>query len=138
MVSGCELRAELPATLQASEALCLKFREWSRDRVSRSGGFIAELLVREALVNAVVHGCGTDPERRIQCVLRLKGDRLLITIADDGSGFDWRRIVSSGPCSATQSCGRGLEILRKYANRVRYNAGGNVVTIFKRFLRGEQ
>lgn len=127
----CEMRMELPATLQAVEEFFVEFRRKSKALLNRVNCFAAELLVREALTNAVVHGCHADPRKQVRCSLRLRDRRLLIAVEDDGDGFDWReawgRKAEFSDCS-----GRGFEILRKYAHHVRYNDKGNVVTIIKR------
>jgi len=128
----CEMRMVLPATLQAAEEFFMDFRRRSQALLDRANSFAAELLVREALTNAVVHGCHTDPSKQVRCSLRVKGRRLLIAVEDDGDGFDWRAAWSQ-PAGLFDSSGRGIEILRRYANRVRYNERGNAVTIFKRF-----
>ena len=128
----CNLRIELPATLPAMEEFSMEFRRWSQVLLGRSNCFAAELLMREALTNAVVHGCHTDPDRRVRCCVRLREHRLVIAVAHDGEGFDWR--VALGNSAHFEDCsGRGIEILRTYANRVRYNERGNVVTMIKRF-----
>ena len=61
--------------------------------LDRVNCFAAELLLREALTNAVVHGCHAESGKQVRCSMRLKGRRLLIVVDDDGDGFDWR----SGP-----------------------------------------
>jgi len=132
----CELRASLPADLQAVEGFFVEFRRRSRTLLNRVNCFAAELLVREALTNAVVHGCHTDPRKQVRCLLRLKGRRLLIAVDDDGEGFDWRAAWSRSAALADCS-GRGIELLRTYASHVRYNDRGNAVTILKRLGRGE-
>jgi serine/threonine-protein kinase RsbW len=127
----CELRATLPATLEAIEGLCAEFRLRNRNGATPGLGFAAELLLREALTNAVVHGSRADPSRQIRCTLRLRPGRLIISVQDDGGGFDWRAAFSrrSGD---RETSGRGMEILRAYSSRVRFNARGNSVTIVKR------
>ncbi len=57
---------------------------------------------------------------------------------DDGDGFDWRAVLqrrkeNTATTAATAASGRGLEILLRYATRVRFNEKGNAVTIVKRF-----
>lgn len=127
----CEMRRSLPATLQAVEEFFVVFRQRSQALLDRVDCFAAELLVREALTNAVLHGCHADPSKQVRCSLRLKGRRLLIAVDDDGDGFAWRAAWSNS--AAFSDCsGRGIEILRKYANHVRYNDRGNAVTIVKR------
>jgi serine/threonine-protein kinase RsbW len=128
----CELRRTIPATLQAVEELLKDVRKSAASRLDRAECFTAELLLREALTNAVVHGCHAESGKQVRCSMRLRDRRLLIVVDDDGDGFDWRaaRCISA----AFSDCsGRGMEILSKYANRVRYNDRGNVATILKRF-----
>jgi anti-sigma regulatory factor (Ser/Thr protein kinase) len=127
-----EMRRAMPASFEAAEEFIADFRQRSQALLDRVGCFAAELLVREALTNAVVHGGHTNPAKQIRCCLRLKGGRLLIAVWDDGDGFDWH--VARADAATSPDCsGRGIEILLKYASRVRYNAGGNAVTIIKRF-----
>jgi anti-sigma regulatory factor (Ser/Thr protein kinase) len=127
----CEMRTALPATLQAVEEFFVEFQRRSREMLDRVNCFAAELLVREALTNAVVHGCRNDPRKRVRCSLRLTGRRLLIAVEDEGDGFDWRA-AAGHPAEIWDCSGRGMEILRIYADHVRYNDRGNVVTMIKR------
>ncbi|HTS46531.1 MAG TPA: ATP-binding protein [Bryobacteraceae bacterium] len=127
-----EMRCTFPATFEAAEQFIVEFRRQSQAVLDRESCFAAELLVREALINAVRHGSHNDPRKQVRCCVRLKGGRLLITVKDRGCGFDWRALWSNQ--AATSDCsGRGIEILRKYASRVRYNDRGNAVAIVKRF-----
>ena len=130
--ADCELRTALPATLEAIEKFCVEFRQRCQDLRDRAACFATELLVREALTNAVVHGCSADPGKQVRCAMRLNERRLFIAIEDDGDGFDWRAASRNAPAFPDCS-GRGIEILRRYATRVRYNDRGNVVTMIKRF-----
>jgi serine/threonine-protein kinase RsbW len=129
----CEIRRDMPATLQAIEEFVVEFGERCRARLEHKSFFGAELLLREALTNAVQHGSNADPAKRVRCCLRIKGGRLLIAVEDCGRGFDWRAAWNKQAASPDSS-GRGVEILRKYASRVRYNGRGNAVTIVKRFF----
>jgi anti-sigma regulatory factor (Ser/Thr protein kinase) len=132
MHARTQLRRTLPATLNAVEEFCAEFRGICSSLPQRSHRFAAELLLREAMTNAVVHGCRSDPSRRLVCAVRLKPRRLIIAVQDDGDGFDWRAALGrqAGTCSCS---GRGLEILRNYATRIRFNRSGNTTTIFKQF-----
>jgi len=128
---GCEIRAALPASLQAVEEFFVEFRRENRSLLDSVNCFAAELLLREALTNAVVHGYHGDPGKQVRFILRLKGRHLLIAVEDDGDGFDWRLAGDSSP-DLSDCSGRGMKILRKYANHVRYNDRGNVVAMIKR------
>lgn len=129
-----EVRRAMPATLEAVEEFVADFRRQGQALLDPVDGFTAELLVREALANAVAHGCHTDPNKQVRCCLRLKRGRLLIAVEDCGCGFDWRAARNNAAAAADCS-GRGIAILRQYASRVRYNDRGNAVTIVKRFLK---
>jgi anti-sigma regulatory factor (Ser/Thr protein kinase) len=128
----CEVRTELPATLQSIERMVLEFNRRSQALLDRADWFAAELLIREALTNAVIHGCNSDSAKQVRCFWRFKRRRLLIAVGDDGEGFDWRG-AWTGTAGPAECSGRGIEILRKYASWVRYNDKGNAVAIVKRF-----
>jgi serine/threonine-protein kinase RsbW len=126
-----DLRFGGPAKLEALEQFCDRFRCWAAE-VQLPDRFSVELLLREALTNAVVHGCVADAALNLECVLRMRGSRLLIAVRDDGPGFDWRR-AGLRRASLQECSGRGLEIYRLLASRVRFNERGNSVVLIKRF-----
>jgi serine/threonine-protein kinase RsbW len=126
-----EIRASMPATWEAAEGFLSEFREWCACLPDRADRFAAELLLREALNNAVLHGSGGDVSRQVRCVARMVSGRLSITVADGGKGFDWH--AARGCQAAADSCsGRGMEIFRAYATRVRFNRSGNVASMLRR------
>jgi anti-anti-sigma factor len=130
------MRRTMPATLEAAEEFFVDFKGKSRTLLRRANRFSAELLLREAVTNAVMHGCRADSSKQVRCWVRINRRRLLIAVDDDGAGFDWRARRGKS-ADLSDCCGRGIEILRKYASRVRYNTRGNAVTIMKRFLEEE-
>jgi anti-anti-sigma factor len=93
--------------------------------------FDMELLAREALVNAVQHGSAADPAKNVHAALRLEGGALVLTVRDEGPGWDWRQMRVGAPDPASES-GRGLFIIRKYSDGFSYNDSGNALTIIKR------
>jgi len=135
--SGCDIRMVIPATFEALEWLFEEFRQRSRCVLPPRDYFTAELLAREALTNAIVHGSQGDPSKSVRCALRMRTGKLTISICDEGPGFDWRetRDHSAATCD---SSGRGMQIFRMYANRVRFSEKGNAVTLTRDFrLRGK-
>ena len=128
----CDMKATLPATLEAMEAFVAEFRLLCGYLRHEDIEFVAELLLREALVNALEHGCRGEADRSIRCRARWRGRRLTVAVADDGEGFDWRSARGCRP-DPMASSGRGLEILQKCSSLVRFNNKGNAVTIVKRF-----
>jgi len=93
-------------------------------------GLEFNLLCFEALSNAVRHGCAGDPTRQVLATLAVALDRLTLTVADDGPGFDWRAWARVLP-GHRQTQGRGLWILHRYSDAVEFNDAGNQVTVTK-------
>jgi anti-sigma regulatory factor (Ser/Thr protein kinase) len=122
----------MPATLEAIERFCLDFHRWCADSGAELNLFAATLLLREVLTNSVIHGCREDPGKHIWLLLRVKPGRLLISIRDEGQGFDWRTLWDR-QAEACDPGGRGIEILRRYAGAVRFSSAGNAVTMIRYF-----
>src|SRR4051812_3234788 len=129
---GWQIRAVLPATLTSVENIFAEFRRHSKYTLPAKAGFAAELLLREALTNAVIHGSGANPAMSVHCTIRMRDRKLTIAVEDGGPGFDWRGRYSWTADIASCS-GRGLEIFRKFATRVRFSAKGNAVVLVKVF-----
>ena len=50
-----------------------------------------ETAVREALANAIRHGCAGDPDKKVQVCVACDEERgMLIVVRDPGPGFDPR------------------------------------------------
>jgi anti-sigma regulatory factor (Ser/Thr protein kinase) len=122
---NCELCATLPPTLEAGEEFIARLRAcYIATGFKRV--FAAELVVREVLANAIVHGCGGDSSKQVFCLVRIRPTRLTIRVQDQGDGFDWRTVHQA---RAEDCSGRGIEILRRYGARVRFNKQGNCLTV---------
>ena len=129
----------LEPTLDAVEQLCVDVRRRLKEQASPADWYGVELLLREALTNAVVHGTpkaargGTDaPVVRCDVAVGIRAARLVVS--DDGPGFDWRRTLER-PTLETATCGRGLKIYEMYADRVSFNEAGNRVVLVRRFTK---
>jgi anti-sigma regulatory factor (Ser/Thr protein kinase) len=127
-----DLRASLPPTLEAVEAFCTECRRRLGAAATSRECFIAELLLREVLTNAVAHGARSNPGAPVFCAVRLDRSRITLVVRDQGKGFDWRTMWNRPPDDDADS-GRGMQILRTYANRVRFNACGTVVAVTRKF-----
>jgi len=127
---GRELREVMPATIEAVENYCVCLRQWAAS-IGLWNTFGVELLVREALNNAVLHGCDCDPSKQVKCILRLRRGRITIAVRDEGCGFDWVTSLQQG--DDLDACsGRGMFIYKQYADRVRFGSRGNSVVLVKR------
>jgi serine/threonine-protein kinase RsbW len=133
-----QLSWKYPATPENVEQVCsaaaLSLAKYS---VHKKDLFAAELLLREALNNAVLHGCHQNPLLSFSCRLIISGRELIIEVSDEGTGFDWRRKLKDRPAHSDES-GRGLSIYAIYANSIKFNESGNCVTLTHFFNQGEK
>ena len=128
-----ELRREVAATPEAVEEFCQAVRQWT-STLALARPFSVELLTREAVTNAALHGCRWNPAQRITCIVRSRAGRVTIAVRDQGVGFDWRAAKPELP-GADSCCGRGLAIFKRYADRFRFNRRGNSLIIIERSSR---
>ena len=91
--------------------------------------FQIETALREALANAIVHGCRNDPSRAVDCALwcRQSGE-LVVVVRDPGPGFD----PSSVPNPSTgenvfSTHGRGIYLIRQVMDDVWFERGGSEI-----------
>jgi serine/threonine-protein kinase RsbW len=96
--------------------------------------FEIETSLREALVNAVVHGCKSDPGKKIQCCVACEEARgLLIVVRDPGPGFDPASLPSPiiGQ-NLFSSHGRGIYMINQLMDEVSFQKGGTEIHMRKR------
>jgi len=46
------------------------------------------LLLSEAVTNAIVHGNGEDPEKKVEVEIKIKPDSVITTVEDEGEGYN--------------------------------------------------
>jgi serine/threonine-protein kinase RsbW len=105
-----------------------QIREFLEQRKASDHLFALSLLAREALNNAMIHGNGKDPDKRVRFRFQAQEGGFDLEVGDEGPGFDWQCHVQT--CTGVEDVrGRGHEIYRNYARNVRYNERGNVITL---------
>lgn len=89
--------------------------------VARKAGFSEEELhkismaVRETVVNAVVHGNRYSAHKKVHLSAAMEQDRLLITVADEGAGFDPDSLPDPlAEENLLHQSGRGLLLVRAF------------------------
>jgi len=71
--------------------------------------------------------------RRIHVDVAISRDDAVITIGDDGPGFDPSKLPDpTDPANLEMASGRGILLMRTFMTEIRYNEKGNVVTLIKR------
>ena len=98
---------------QTAEQLALKvgFAEEDLHKITMS--------VREAAVNAVLHGNAYDPNKKIMVAFETAKDSLAITITDQGKGLDENAVPD--PLSEEnimKTSGRGIFLIKAFMDEV--------------------
>ncbi len=88
------------------------------------------LVLHEAAMNAIVHGNRLDPEKHVTITVQIDPERLLISVRDEGEGFDPAQLADPlEPENIMKQSGRGIFLIRHYAYKVHYSKEGNEVDI---------
>ena len=91
------------------------------------------IAVREAVVNAVLHGNAFQPDKTVQVTFECKPEALEITIGDQGTGFDPEQVPDPRtPENLLKQTGRGIFLMRACMDEVRChktNPGTEMVLI---------
>ena len=90
----------------------------------------ATIVLRELLLNAIVHGNGEDPLKLVACSIEIReSEGLIIRVEDQGNGFDRDEVDMSLPDRAKHIRRRGYPLIRALAARLSFNRKGNRVTV---------
>lgn len=101
--------------------------EWVENEI-----FGVHLAVEEALVNAIKHGNQYDDNKMVRFLYKLRKDRVLIEIIDEGEGFDPEEVPDPTDDDHIETpSGRGIMLMRSFMSRVEYNEAGNHVVMEK-------
>jgi serine/threonine-protein kinase RsbW len=95
--------------------------------------FEIETSLREALANAIRHGCGNDPSRKVECSVLCDESRgMLIVVRDPGPGFDPQSLPSPVVGQNIHaSHGRGIYLINQLMDEVRFERGGTEIHMRK-------
>ena len=117
-------RAEEMADKAASHA---GFDEDARGGIS--------MAVREAMINAVMHGNGYSPDKRVKLSFEQSAGNLVITIKDEGAGLNPDEIPDPlAPENLMKQSGRGIFLMRAFMDDVKFRKlePGTEITLIKR------
>ncbi len=102
------------------------------DEDTRSG---ISMAVREAMINAVLHGNAYDPAKSVNLTFEQNGPELIITITDQGKGLDPEKVPDPlAPENLMKQSGRGIFLMRAFMDEVRFRKlnPGTEITLIKR------
>ncbi len=89
------------------------------------------LCLEELLHNAMEHGNRCDRSKKVYITVKAEPTKAIIRVRDEGEGFDHRRVIAEGEGrqDILSERGRGLLIVRHYADDLRFNREGNEATL---------
>ena len=103
-------KAEEEATKAATRA------GFDEDEVGR-----ISMAVREATVNAVLHGNHYDTSKRVSLAFENTGNELIITVQDQGPGLDPGAVADPlAPENLLKQSGRGIFLIRAFMDDVQF------------------
>lgn len=132
--SACELSMEMPAKPEAISGVTdgvtqlLRRKGWPDEKAME-----VELALQEALANAVRHGCGGDPTKRVQCfVAHDAAGEVVIVIRDPGTGFDAKAVPDPliGD-NVFRPSGRGIYLINRLMDEVHFADEGREIRMRK-------
>ncbi len=129
--SADTLAISAPSTEESVEAVVAAAQAWAEAHaLEDEAAYRFVLLASEAVTNAIIHGNRNDPSKTVRFSAALKGDRLEMTIEDEGEGFEWSRAPDPlAPENLLLDHGRGMFLLHTMAESVAYEEGGRRLRI---------
>lgn len=92
------------------------------------------MAVREAIVNAVLHGNHYNPQKKVELILERADNTLVVSVRDQGEGLDLASIPDPlAPENLLKQSGRGIFLMRAFMDEVRINSssGGTEIVMIK-------
>jgi serine/threonine-protein kinase RsbW len=130
------LTVDFPSTFRAVDGVCQEVQRILKEKGLAPSVFRLQLLLRETLNNAVLHGNKGDPQRQVTCqVVCGEEPNIVIAVEDQGEGFDWRGRLEQ-TMNEEAGSGRGLSIMKLYSQEMLFNEKGNKVWIKIAILKG--
>ncbi len=96
------------------------------------------MAVREATVNAVLHGNRYDPAKRVTVSFESTAEALTIAVRDEGPGLDPATLPDPlAPENLLKQSGRGIFLIRTFMDEIHFRnlSPGTEITMIK-FVRG--
>ena len=137
MAAGTSVKLVIP-----SEIRLIDLVHAASEKVAELAGFDADdalnvgLAVREAVINAMLHGNKKDPGLKVNVTLTWDGKGLRARVTDEGNGFDPAKAPNpTMPANLMNDSGRGLLLMDAFVDTLKIKSlprGGTEVTMIKR------
>jgi serine/threonine-protein kinase RsbW len=79
------------------------------------------IAIREAVINAILHGNRRDPAKHVTFTVEKTPERLTFTVRDEGEGLNPETVADPlDPTNLLKGSGRGIFMIRAYMDKVEF------------------
>jgi anti-sigma regulatory factor (Ser/Thr protein kinase) len=110
---------KVPLVLERVDRFCRRQGMWDSDALL--------LVIRELLINAIVHGNESNPSRIALVRVAKSGGFYEVQVDDEGNGFDYDSLELGLPEYPQNLAGRGLVLVHALSERLIFERGGRRV-----------
>jgi anti-sigma regulatory factor (Ser/Thr protein kinase) len=132
--SACKLDVTIPANPNAISGVVDGVMQIAREMKCAEGNeYQIELALREALANAIVHGCDNDPDKKVECcVACTESSDIVIVVRDPGQGFALTDVPNPLAGENLHSThGRGIYLINQLMDEVSFERNGAEIRMRK-------
>ena len=132
--SVCKLDVTIPADPNAISGVVDGVMQIARQMKCAEGSeFQIELALREALANAIIHGCNNDPTKKVECCVACnESSDVVIVVRDPGEGFSPNAVPSPLAAENLHSDhGRGIYLINQLMDEVSFERNGSEIRMRK-------
>lgn len=104
------------------ESMAYSLKSYHGNR--RELAYHINLVLTEALANAICHANNFDPDKDVRVTISASDHDLIIKVFDQGQGFDIEKLAKL-KARASDEGGRGIQIILKLMDQVRYLQEGD-------------
>ena len=132
--SACKLDVTISADPNSINGVVDGVMQVARQMKSAEGKeYEVELALREALANAIVHGCKNDPNKKVECcVVCTENSDVMIVVRDPGAGFNPSEVPNPLTTENLHSHhGRGIYLINQLMDEVSFERNGAEIRMRK-------
>ena len=122
------LSLSFSADFEEIQSVTTALEEFMEEKgVSDAGNF--QVVVRQMLENAIIHGSEENPDKTVRLELDISGqDRISLSVEDQGSGFEHMALTKELEDPFSDFAG-GLAIIQSFTEKMEFNDQGNRITV---------
>ncbi len=132
--SVCKFDMTIPADTRAISGVVDGIMHIAHEMKCAEGNeYQVELALREALANAIVHGCNNDPSKKVECcVACTESSDIMIVVRDPGEGFVPSAVPNPLAAENLHSThGRGIYLINQLMDEVSFERNGAEIRMRK-------